>query len=220
MIEQSTPQPQAAKPDAAYASWQNAGRKVVMRGDLNDRTAGPMPSFGNMVHSTALAATASAAYAPSTHNYGSGEKPDIAYSADKESDAAFSFGDVIDIINPLQHLPVIGMIYRKITGDEIKPLANIIGGAIFGGPVGAVSGTVNAIVKDRTGRDVAENALAMVGFDAAPSSAAKPDIDYAAPVAVSIRETNMGNAAVAYEKAQNAPRNFAATKQSVYSWNA
>ena len=29
----------------------------------------------------------------------------------------FSFLDVLDIINPLQHLPVISTLYRQVTGD-------------------------------------------------------------------------------------------------------
>ena len=31
----------------------------------------------------------------------------------------YEFHDVIDIVNPLQHLPVINILYRGITGDEI-----------------------------------------------------------------------------------------------------
>lgn len=91
----------------------------------------------------------------------------------------FSFDDFIDIVNPLQHLPVVGMIYREITGDKIGPVAQIVGGGIFGGPVGAVSGTVNAIVQDTTGKDVAGNVLALVTGDdtddAVTDVAAAPD---------------------------------------------
>ena len=49
----------------------------------------------------------------------------------------FSFGDLIDIINPLHHIPVLGTLYRKITSDEIDPAARVAGGALFGGPLGA-----------------------------------------------------------------------------------
>ena len=31
----------------------------------------------------------------------------------------FTFDDFLDIINPLQHLPIVSMIYRAITGDNI-----------------------------------------------------------------------------------------------------
>lgn len=76
----------------------------------------------------------------------------------------YTFSDVIDIVNPLQHLPVIGMLYRGITGDKIKPTSQIIGGAIFGGPIGAVTGTVNAIAQIQTGKDVADNVLTIAGI--------------------------------------------------------
>lgn len=54
----------------------------------------------------------------------------------------FSFGDIIDIVNPLQHIPVVSNIYRKITGDTIAPAMEIAGGALFGGPIGAIASIV------------------------------------------------------------------------------
>ena len=172
----------AGRDDIAYQSWSAAGKRAAMRADLNDRTAGPMPSFGRLVHGNALP---SHAYAPGGATP-AGEKPDIVI--ENAADDEYGFDDVLDVINPLQHLPVIGTIYRKLTGDTIKPISDIIGGGIFGGPVGAVASTVNAIVKNRTGRDVAENAFALAGFDMTPggAAAAKPNIIYDA----SLGETN------------------------------
>ena len=77
----------------------------------------------------------------------------------------FSFGDLLDMVNPLHHVPVLGHIYREVTGDEIKPIGQIMGGAVFGGPVGAASGLVNTIVEEETGKDIAGNTLAMVSKD-------------------------------------------------------
>ncbi len=42
-------------------------------------------------------------------------------SSDSDPDSKFSFDDFLDIINPLQHLPVISTIYRAITHDTINP---------------------------------------------------------------------------------------------------
>lgn len=98
----------------------------------------------------------------------------------------FSFDDVIDVINPLHHLPVIGMIYRELTGDKIGPVAQIVGGGIFGGPVGAISGTVNAVVQGTTGKDVAGNVIAMVAGD--DGTFAVPD---AAPGAIDRNDPEM-----------------------------
>jgi len=82
-------------------------------------------------------------------------------ATDKTSDAkSFSFRDVLDIINPLHHIPIIGNIYRAVTGDEIKAPARILGGGIFGGIIGAVAGVVNAVISRVTGKDVGEQVIA------------------------------------------------------------
>ncbi len=54
----------------------------------------------------------------------------------------FTFGDIIDIVNPLQHIPIVSNIYRKITGDTIAPAMEIAGGALFGGLIGAIASIV------------------------------------------------------------------------------
>ncbi|MFP4314493.1 MAG: hypothetical protein ACLFR0_09250 [Alphaproteobacteria bacterium] len=73
----------------------------------------------------------------------------------------FGFGDLLDMVNPLHHIPIVGTIYREVTGDEIKPIGKIIGGGIFGGGVGAASGLVNTIVEHETGKDLTGNAAAL-----------------------------------------------------------
>lgn len=85
----------------------------------------------------------------------------------------YQFGDVIDVVNPLHHLPVIGTLYRKLTGDEIHPASQIIGGAIFGGPMGFVGGTANAVSRIQTGKDITDHAIQFTGLSDQPSSAAK-----------------------------------------------
>ena len=52
------------------------------------------------------------------------------------SHGSFSFKDLLDIVNPLQHLPVVGSIYRYLTGDEPAAGTRIIGDALYGGPIG------------------------------------------------------------------------------------
>ncbi len=49
-----------------------------------------------------------------------------------------TFRDLIDIVNPLQHIPLLGTVYRKLTGDSIDPAIRVAGGALFGGPLGAI----------------------------------------------------------------------------------
>lgn len=82
----------------------------------------------------------------------------------------FSFGDFLDVINPLQHIPIISSLYRRITGDDIGQVPRVIGGALFGGPIGFFASLLNAIVDEETGKDVGEHAIAMLfGGDEADS---------------------------------------------------
>lgn len=220
MIESALLQgPSAAREDAGYKSWESSARKVVMRHDLNERTAGPMPSFGSMVHETALAAQGMH-YAPqgTSSLANDAASPDIAYEDEKAKDDGFSFGDVIDIINPLQHLPVIGTIYRKITGDTMGSFSGMIGSTIFGGPLGAISSGINLALKEGTGKDLAENAMALVGFDVTPE-VKKPSLHIEGPIG-SADGASERSLAVAnlYEKTASSHKNFAASAGS-YSWN-
>ncbi len=57
---------------------------------------------------------------------------------------SFSFHDVLDAINPLQHLPIIGTIYRHLTGDTIGNAARVVGDTLYGGPIGLATTLVNA----------------------------------------------------------------------------
>lgn len=72
----------------------------------------------------------------------------------------FTFGDLIDIINPLQHIPIVSTIYRAITGDEIGAGPRMIGGAALGGVAGFAASAVGAMVHSETGMEVGEHVLA------------------------------------------------------------
>ena len=89
-----------------------------------------------------------------------------------EPDAAGFFANVLDIINPLQHIPIVSTVYRAITGDEITGPAKLVGGALFGGVFGAAAAAVSVVVEEATGRDVGEHALALFDDDEAPAGPA------------------------------------------------
>jgi hypothetical protein len=74
--------------------------------------------------------------------------------------AGFGFRDILDIVNPLQHLPVIGSIYRWLTGDRPGEAAQIAGDALYGGPIGVAVSLAGAALEDKQGRDLGERALA------------------------------------------------------------
>lgn len=82
-----------------------------------------------------------------------------------QGDDELSFGDVLSILNPLQHIPVVSNIYRWVTGDTIKPAARVIGGALYGGPVGLVASALNAMVEQVKGGDIGAQVVAMISPD-------------------------------------------------------
>ncbi len=89
-----------------------------------------------------------------------------------ESHEDFGFADLIDMVNPLQHIPLVSHAYRKITGDDIKPIGSIVGGALFGGGIGAASGLIDVVVTQETGKDMLGNALSMAKItESEPQSA-------------------------------------------------
>ncbi len=73
-----------------------------------------------------------------------------------------SFANLLDVVNPLQHIPVVGSIYRAVTGDQISPGARIAGGTLFGGPIGFAAAVANLVVEDAAGIDIGKSAVAMV----------------------------------------------------------
>ncbi|HVO95740.1 MAG TPA: hypothetical protein VMT22_22985 [Terriglobales bacterium] len=72
-------------------------------------------------------------------------------------DDSFSFGDFLDIINPLQHLPIVATLYRNWTGDQIGMAPRVIGGALWGRLGGFVTGLINAVVEWFTGKDIGDH---------------------------------------------------------------
>jgi hypothetical protein len=74
----------------------------------------------------------------------------------------FTLDDFLDIINPLQHLPLVSIVYREITGDEIKPAMRILGDIGYGGPMGFVSSCAQVLFEAIFGDDMAGTAVAMI----------------------------------------------------------
>ena len=102
-------------------------------------------------------------------------------------DDGFTFLDLIDIINPLQHIPIIGTLYRKMTNDTLDPGSRVLGGTLFLGPFGTVASLANVIIDDATGKDMGEHVFAFFEDEAgnAPQISAGEDrpIAIAAPMA-------------------------------------
>lgn len=91
------------------------------------------------------------------------------------------FEDVLDIVNPLQHLPLVATAYRAVTGDEISAGARVLGGGLYGGPAGMFSGAIDAAIAEANGgKDLGGIAVAsLTGEESAPTPP-KPEIAVAA----------------------------------------
>lgn len=80
-------------------------------------------------------------------------------------DDDFTFDDLLSIVNPLQHIPVVSTIYRSLTGDTIKPFERIVGDTLYGGMWGGVSAVANVAYQDITGKDFGQTVLDFVTHD-------------------------------------------------------
>jgi hypothetical protein len=92
-------------------------------------------------------------------------------------DGDFSLADLVDVINPLQHIPIVSTIYRELTGDRIGHGARLAGGVLFMGPFGGLSALANVVLVEASGKDLGEHALALFKDDPAqgPVLAANAD---------------------------------------------
>lgn len=132
----------------------------------NSRTAGHMPVFGQKMpvmppvpQNNAEKSAAPLQNTPKNRSFDD-RTAGMAHMNAHAKPGSFSFFDLLDIINPLQHIPIVGSLYRNITGDEINPAARAIGGFLYGGPVGLATGIVNGAVASATGRDLPETLVA------------------------------------------------------------
>ena len=87
-------------------------------------------------------------------------------SAEKPADQTESFfHHLLDVINPLQHLPVIGTIYRAITGERLDAVEKIAGDTLYGGLWGAVTSIADVAFEGLTGKSFEDTALALFKGD-------------------------------------------------------
>ena len=76
-----------------------------------------------------------------------------------------SFSDILDVINPLQHIPLISTLYRSVTGDEIDPASKLMGSTLYWGPFGAVTSLIDVMIEFSTGKDIGEHTLNIIKGD-------------------------------------------------------
>lgn len=84
--------------------------------------------------------------------------------ASKDDGNSF-FDDLLDIINPLQHIPIVSTIYGALTGDKIGPLEQIAGDTLYGGLTGLVTSVAGEAFTQATGKSVGDTLLALFKDD-------------------------------------------------------
>ena len=80
-----------------------------------------------------------------------GEADPMSYEEEQElshvAKTNLTFLDIVDAVNPLQHIPLISSIYRNISGDSISDVPKFVGGALYGGPLGLVAALGRYIIE-------------------------------------------------------------------------
>jgi hypothetical protein len=80
-------------------------------------------------------------------------------------DRTFGFDDFLDVINPLQHIPLINVGYRALTGDEIHGAARLI--ELGMGPAAGAGTVFDLALQSTTGATMEDHAVAaLFGTDA------------------------------------------------------
>jgi hypothetical protein len=110
-----------------------------------------------------------AASAPVTNPVALGSAPGAA-KASSDGTGSF-FEDLLDVINPLQHLPVISTLYRHFTGDQIDIPEKVAGDTLYGGVIGFFASVGDVLFQKITGKSVGDTVLALVTGDDTPSTA-------------------------------------------------
>lgn len=164
--------------NAALVQSQRSGAVLEMRRDDDDgRTAGSMPVWRRQ--ETAADATQASLAEAATDRAPEGMENGLSYAqADRfrnDEPEEFTFGDLLDMVNPLQHIPLVSVLYREVTGDSIRPVAQVVGGSLYGGVAGGGAALANVIIEEETGRDIAGNVAALVLDGETPTLRAQAD---------------------------------------------
>jgi hypothetical protein len=97
--------------------------------------------------------------------------PELGKSFSLWQNGDFSFGDFLDIINPLHHVPIVATIYRNLSGDALGLAPRVIGGALWGRLGGLAAGVINAALEWFTGKDIGDHVYAFFFGDPKATSA-------------------------------------------------
>lgn len=134
--------------------------------DLQDAAGAPRLATGRDAAPEAPRAASRAAVLPA-----------LAEGQYEPQPSRMTFQDFLSGLNPLQHLPVVGMIYRAVTGDVPPTAMRVAGAFLLGGPVGAVATALGATAEEIFSRTMAgdQGRGALAQSNQAPSDQAPSD---------------------------------------------
>ena len=126
-----------------------------------------------------------------------------ASSTDASGASKKSFLDeVFDIVNPLQHIPIVSTIYSAVTGDKPEPFAQIAGDTLYGGAMGFLGSMANQAFTQIAGKSLGDMAVALFeGNDNTQVASAAP----AATYLVQPAQTDVASAADVPQAAPTTP---------------
>lgn len=75
-------------------------------------------------------------------------------------DREFGWDDLADIVNPLQHIPLVNVAYRALSGDKIYGAARLFD--VGFGPIAGVSTVADLAITSTTGSSMEDQAIAAV----------------------------------------------------------
>jgi hypothetical protein len=105
-------------------------------------------------------------------------RPEAAAEQPFWGDDGFGFADLLDMLNPLQHIPLVSDIYRDVSGDEASEGARLLGGLIYGAVGGGLAGVAGALangaLRHETDEDVWGHMRDLVQGDAAAQTRPEP----------------------------------------------
>lgn len=80
-----------------------------------------------------------------------------------------TFGDVLDAVNPLNHIPVVSELFASATGSAPSTASKLAGGALLGGPIGFVASLATVIFEQATGASPVQAVVAALSGEDSPS---------------------------------------------------
>jgi len=92
------------------------------------------------------------------------EEPDslLTKTVDKLfEDGTVGWGDLVDTVNPIQHIPVVSSLYSQMSGDDQGYLSEVAGSLLLGTPWGMAATALDIGVDMATGKNAGEHLLGL-----------------------------------------------------------